>query len=367
MKVTKKKAAPKTLVRKKSVVKKTAPQKKSLTLISIILLVVGLIIMLIVAQQSQESRSRADTIVSQGTVPAQIGGKMGTTTVKNLTVGSTYKVVVSGTYYYRKGVKGWNDVMADAQWSDDRAQKTKTGTYLVRQNKPRFNGQALIAQDLGSKFNANHTYTFSWKATSAELVFSMPDSLYKDNVGGLNYAIYLFATNAEGTPIATMSGTLVSGVPGASASAAPAGNGNVATPSAIPTLTPSSTPTPTPTPTAIIPTYSCITTVGVTECNDQVGGTPGVTQPIIDDEKGNGATAMPTGTAAENPTAMPTITTAPCQTAQVKTSSTDNKNFVASIWDQLKEFFNKLVGGNDTNNNNNDNQNTPCPSVTPAS
>jgi hypothetical protein len=374
MKVTKKKInTSKIVAQKKATMKQSPPTKKSWAFISIAVLAIGLVIALVSAQQIQENRSLADTLVTQGVLPAQTAGKMGTATIKNLTAGAMYKVVVSGTYYYRKGVAGWNDVLADAQWSDGHEQKNKTGVYNNRQNKPRFNGQSLNAQDLDTKFNANHTYTYLWKATGTQLILSMPDSKYTDNVGGLNYVLYLVPTNAAGTPIvATMSATLVPGG-AATASATPVtgANGNgAATPSATIVPTASIVPTETIVPTLpITPTLYCITTVGVTDCNAQ--GTPGAAQPTsaVGGNNNNGAnpTIAPTQVAADT-TTMPTTTTAPCQTAQVKTMAATDQNPIANIWQQLKDFLAKLVGGDPNNNNNNNNNgNMPCPSVTPAS
>lgn len=303
-------------------------------------LVVSLAIPIISSQQQQETRSRAAAAIATGTVPAQTGGKIGSATVKGLTTGTTYKVVVSGTYYYRKGVKNYNDLLADAQWSDKDEQKAKTGSYDVRQQKPRFNGVGLNAQDLTASVSANHTYTYIWKATSDTLTLTMPDSKYPDNVGGLKYAIYL--DSASTSPNASASASLSQGA-----------SETVGSPSVSVAQ-----------PSVVSPTWQCITSNGVMTCSGaSLAPSDTASSPAIT----NGVTEVVSpSVTGEEASVSPSTSKAPCGSTQSVTQANNghtNEGLFKRIWEQIKKYLNIKDEESDTPT---DSETAPCPSISPT-
>ena len=319
----------------------------------ILVLAIGIVVSLVNSQQFLDTRSRAAAIAT-GTVPAQMNGKMGTATINNLTTGATYKVVVSGSYFYRRNVPNYNNLWADAQWSDKDEQKAQTGCYCVRQQKPYFNGKGMDAQDLTASVSANHTYTYIWKATGPTLTLTMPDSKYADNVGGLNYAVYLDTTAAL-SPGASNSASLApvasgSAVPSASVSAAPSAEVTI---SLAPTLPVAS------------PTWQCITAAnGVTDCSGGTG-TQISTQPSETiSSPVETITSGPTVFGGE-PSVSPSVSSSPCTstasvTANPPTNGHKNKGLLSGLLDQLKKLLKMKDDQNPTPDTN------PCPSVSPT-
>ncbi len=207
--------------------------------ISGVVLALGVFFTVMVLQQNTEHRSHASTIgdvISTGSVSAASPTGI---TISGLVPGAIYKVVVSGTAYWRYNVPNYNNLLFDAQWGDDGSlQHGPVGCYCHRAWQPYFNGAALNASDTGSSYNPNHTYTYFWQASGTTLQLNIADSDYVHNAGALNYTMTLYSSPATPTPIPTNTPT-----PTITPTPKP-----TATPTPLPTATPTPTLTPTPAP-----------------------------------------------------------------------------------------------------------------------
>ncbi|HTP07693.1 MAG TPA: fibronectin type III domain-containing protein [Anaerolineae bacterium] len=125
-------------------------------------------------------------ITYRGTLSAQ--GDV--VTIDGLSVGQTYRIVISGTFAY----SGGGGALADAQWGI--TGNCTPGVFCYYSRNVRFNGILLAAENGQTVVDPNHQYTFLWTANSSQLQMQISDSTYSDNTGSLDFE---FFPNPSGT------------------------------------------------------------------------------------------------------------------------------------------------------------------------
>ena len=129
-----------------------------------------------------------------------VSATTGTPTISSMTLesGETYKIVASGTYYFRTygNTQGY---LADAEWA---LRYDAYGTGWVKgdaapYSEP-YNGLDLCTDagtniDWGDLDEATHTYTIYYTGTGSQLSLFIKDNVYTDNAGSLTVQIYEWA------------------------------------------------------------------------------------------------------------------------------------------------------------------------------
>jgi uncharacterized repeat protein (TIGR01451 family) len=121
------------------------------------------------------------SLTYRGTLPAQ--GEV--VTINGLTVGQTYRIVVSGTYQFA----GANGAWADAQWAI--AGSCTPGVFCYYSRNISFNELLLAAKNGQAVVDPDHRYTYLWTASSSQLQMRIMDSAYFDNSGSLDFEVSL--------------------------------------------------------------------------------------------------------------------------------------------------------------------------------
>ncbi len=151
----------------------------TLSLAGVALLVGGLGISIIASGQQQDNRSQAS---AQSSWPETFVAAKNATgpTLSGFVVGGKYKIEARGVADYNSDGPA---MLVDPMWGAD-YEGGKYTCFCQRYAQPKLNGKGWTAEDVGTKYQSDHSYYDYWTADKTTLQFSVSDSNLSDNKDG---------------------------------------------------------------------------------------------------------------------------------------------------------------------------------------